>query len=168
MPRFTQRIEKNTWIFFERGLHLSFIPVATSILDSRVFRFFNNFEIFNLIFTSTLFAYKTPDERTIQFSLKGIVFAIQCSKPREDVNGFNEAFKTLLSLNNSNGSISYVWHFYISRFRLHICQRRTANLNGLRMRKYRLGQKSWTATHLVPNPFGPRTSGPPLSVPMDK
>ena len=24
------------------------------------------------------------------------------------------------------------------------------------------------ATHLVPNPFDPRTSGPPLSVPMDK
>ena len=24
------------------------------------------------------------------------------------------------------------------------------------------------ATHLVPNPFGPRTSGPPLPVPMDK
>jgi len=52
------------------------------------------------------FKHKTPDERTIQLSLKGIVFAIQCSKPREDVNGFNEAFKTLLSLNNSNGSIS--------------------------------------------------------------
>jgi len=52
------------------------------------------------------FKHKTPDERTIQLSLKGIVFAIQCSKPREDVNGFNEAYKTLLSLNNSNGSIS--------------------------------------------------------------
>ena len=24
------------------------------------------------------------------------------------------------------------------------------------------------ATHLVPNPFDPRTSGPPLPVPMDK
>ena len=58
--------------------------------------------------------YKTPDERTIQLSRKGEVFAIQCSKPREDVNGFNEAFKTLLSLNNSNGSISYVWHFYLN------------------------------------------------------
>merc|ERR1712218_483778 len=32
-------------------------------------------------------------------------------------------------------------------------------------------QKSGTlelVAHLVPNPFGPRTSGPPLPVPMDK
>ena len=32
---------------------------------------------------------------------------------------------------------------------------------------YRLGFQG-AATHLVPNPFDPRTSGPPLPVPLDK
>ena len=33
---------------------------------------------------------------------------------------------------------------------------------------YAYGVVYLAATHLVPNPFGPRTSGPPLPVPMDK
>ena len=38
-------------------------------------------------------------------------------------------------------------------------------------KKLKFFLKNWrslAATHLVPNPFGPRTSGPPLPVPLDK
>ena len=40
---------------------------------------------------------------------------------------------------------------------------------GMKQKKIQNGQlKKTAATHLVPNPFGPWTSGPPLPVPMDK
>ena len=46
-----------------------------------------------------------------------------------------------------------VLKMYIS-FRLHNCHRLTANLNGLRMRLYRLTQKSWAVNKFAIRPSG--------------